>query len=122
MANQLLFVSRNKCRRRDWCTSGVFGSFFATTVTSSEHFSRSLSRDECVFLLVTWRKCFDLLCMEGDDAGPVIAMPQHDHYSHLSFCSASVYGLYNRAGIDGSSRATDLIDMIDTRTEAPQAQ
>merc|ERR1712137_888712 len=34
MANQLLFVSRNKCRRRDWCTSGVFGSFFATTVTS----------------------------------------------------------------------------------------
>lgn len=125
MANQLLFVSRNKCRRRDWCTSGVFGSFFATTVTSSEHFSRNLSRDECVFLLVTWRKCFGLLCMKGDDAGPAIVisiLPQHDHSSHLSFCSASVYGLCNRAGIDGLSRATDLIDMIDTRTEAPQAQ
>lgn len=49
-------------------------------------------------------------------------LPQHDHYNHLSLCSASVYGHCNRAGIDGSSRATDLIDMIDTRTEAPQAQ
>ncbi|KAH0389096.1 hypothetical protein KCU92_g20, partial [Aureobasidium melanogenum] len=31
MADQLLFVNRNKCRRKDWFISGVFGSFFTTS-------------------------------------------------------------------------------------------
>jgi hypothetical protein len=49
MADQLLFVNRNKCRRKDWFISGVFGSFFTTSVTSSEH---SLLKCSLVFIVL----------------------------------------------------------------------
>jgi hypothetical protein len=53
IADRLLFANQNNCRRRDWFIPGVFGSFFTTTVTSSEHSRSQCSLMSSVFSLPT---------------------------------------------------------------------
>lgn len=77
MADQLLFVNRNKCRRKDWFISGVFGSFFTTSVTSSEHSSLKCSFVFTVLLMLA--SDFDVSIKQC-----VVCLINHTHIIALS--------------------------------------